>query len=198
MLGDGCWKKGKKGVTGTYHSISKRLANDVAEISLKCGYGISLRNRVPSVGKINGNFPVNLVFLTKYALSPRCGKPTIISNFKGWVSCVRVSSGVIFVERNGKTCWSGNSCDKCDINNPYVNPKSAEGHPHPTVPLKTDDEWVKEHAFYFTQDGRLMPRRSAEPVYLAGQQTDMQKEAATPDGMVLAEQEALDEISGVK
>ena len=58
-----------------------------------------------------------------------------------------------------------------------------KAHPHPTVPLKTDDEWIKEHAFYFTQDGRLMPRRAAEPVYLAGQQTDMQKEAATPSSV---------------
>lgn len=58
-------------------------------------------------------------------------------------------------------------CDKCDITQPYVNEGSAEGHTHPTIPLQTDSEWIREHAFYFTNDGRLMARRSAEPIYLA-------------------------------
>lgn len=60
-------------------------------------------------------------------------------------------------------------CDKCDLaQQPYVNEKSSEGHQHPTVPLISDEQWIREHAFHFTNDGRLHPnRRHAEPAYLA-------------------------------
>src|SRR5208337_2902097 len=58
-------------------------------------------------------------------------------------------------------------CDKCDINDPYVNATSAEGHQHPTIPLISDDQWIREHSFHFTNDDRLRARRHAEPVYLA-------------------------------
>lgn len=73
-------------------------------------------------------------------------------------------------------------CDKCDIRNPYVNSKSAEEHSHPTVPLQTDEEWLRDHAFYFTRDGRrLMPNESyAEPVYVAEDLHQTQIEADGP------------------
>lgn len=60
-------------------------------------------------------------------------------------------------------------CPKCDIREPYVNPVSAEGHNHPTLPLATDEEWLQSHAFHFTQDGkRLMQNRThAEPIFMA-------------------------------
>ncbi len=40
----------------------------------------------------------------------------------------------------------------------------------PTVALQSDEEWLREHAFHFVNDGsRLMAnRRHAEPAYLAG------------------------------
>jgi hypothetical protein len=64
-------------------------------------------------------------------------------------------------------------CDKCDVrNNPYVNTNSAEGHQHPTIPLQTDDEWLKEHAFSFTNAGRLQPRRHAQPAYLVPEEVN--------------------------
>lgn len=39
----------------------------------------------------------------------------------------------------------------------------------PSIPLQTDDKWLKEHAFHFTKDGmRLMAnRRWAAPAFLA-------------------------------
>jgi len=39
----------------------------------------------------------------------------------------------------------------------------------PTMPLVTDEEWLKDHAFHFTKDGkRLMAnRRHAEPTFMA-------------------------------
>ncbi len=62
-------------------------------------------------------------------------------------------------------------CSKCDVaGDPYVNEKSSEGHTHPTIPLISDEQWIREHAFHFTNDGRLATRgdqRHAEPAYLA-------------------------------
>jgi predicted nucleic acid-binding Zn-ribbon protein len=66
--------------------------------------------------------------------------------------------------------YMGGECPKCDIRNPYVNEQSAEGHPHPTIPLIDDNQWINEHAFSFTNDGRLVTRgdgRHAQPAYLA-------------------------------
>lgn len=44
-------------------------------------------------------------------------------------------------------------CELCDIHNPYVNTETANGHTHPTIPLVTDEEWLKHYAFHFTKDG---------------------------------------------
>ncbi len=43
----------------------------------------------------------------------------------------------------------------------------------PTIPLQTDQEWLAEHAFHFTRDGRCMManRHRAEPVYMADEPT---------------------------
>ena len=38
----------------------------------------------------------------------------------------------------------------------------------PTIPLKTDLEWLHEHAFWFINDGsRLAKNKHAEPAYVA-------------------------------
>jgi hypothetical protein len=45
----------------------------------------------------------------------------------------------------------------------------ANSEGKPTIPLQSDDEWIKEHAFYFVKDGsRLMlNKHHAEPHYMA-------------------------------
>lgn len=39
----------------------------------------------------------------------------------------------------------------------------------PTMPLVSDDQWLKEHAFHFTSDGKRLKARPryCEPAYLA-------------------------------
>jgi len=38
----------------------------------------------------------------------------------------------------------------------------------PRIPLVTDEEWIKEHAFYFRKDGQLSRKHtSCVPVYMA-------------------------------
>lgn len=56
------------------------------------------------------------------------------------------------------------SCKLCNIEKPYVNDKSANGHTHPTIPLQTDEQWLAEHAFYVNKDGSFDRRRThAQP-----------------------------------
>lgn len=78
---------------------------------------------------------------------------------------------------NEKRVQAYGPCPKCDIREPYCNPRSAEGHKHPTLKLGTDEEWLRSHAFHFTQDGgRLMHNRKyAEPI-LQGTVIDTQGE----------------------
>jgi hypothetical protein len=71
-------------------------------------------------------------------------------------------------------------CSACDINTPFAG-GSAEGHNHPTISLQTDDEWVDERSFHFTNDDRLFVRRGAEPAYLAGERNPVLPKAAALD-----------------
>ena len=55
-------------------------------------------------------------------------------------------------------------CKKCDINKPYENSTSAEGHSHPTIPLKHDEEWLRGHSFHMNKRDELSGNHnSAEP-----------------------------------
>jgi hypothetical protein len=73
--------------------------------------------------------------------------------------------------KENKSRTSVYHCDKCDVaNNPFVG-SNAEGHQHPTIPLQSDDEWLREHAFYFTNAGKLYPNRSAAPAFMAPEPT---------------------------
>jgi hypothetical protein len=59
------------------------------------------------------------------------------------------------------------SCPLCDIRKPYVDVSSSNGHNHPTIPLVSDTEWLRAHAFYMTTAGTLARRKHAEPAFLA-------------------------------
>ena len=68
---------------------------------------------------------------------------------------------------NAQRVQAWGRCSKCDVCNPYVNLKSAEGHSHPTVPLVSDAEWLRQHAFYVTANGDLSQRhRHCEPALM--------------------------------
>lgn len=40
-------------------------------------------------------------------------------------------------------------------------------HGAPTIPLVSDEEWLREHAFRFTNDGKTLMRGYAQPAYMA-------------------------------
>lgn len=132
FLGDG-WK----GNTWCASSTSKKLADDLMEIGIKCGFA-------PKISKKEGqviNFPEQKIYLGKQTynltfstlLEPEIRKRTNPyeewEQYDGKVYCCSVPSGIILVRRNGKPYWSGNS-DKwsriCNLTQKMDNPEYAD------------------------------------------------------------------------
>ena len=95
MLGDG-WR-GR-----SYGTASKALADDVQELVLKMGYASTISN---SEG-------FNTIYVSYQMLEPMQNKGVDHRSwveYNGMVYCVDVKNHLIYVRRNGKACWSGNS-----------------------------------------------------------------------------------------
>ena len=111
MLGDGSGKPLKK---WTYYTSSKQLADDVQELLLKIGYAgdISYTNRI---GRKNNK---GITRHIEYAVGIKTSEleqakrngflPKKIL-YQGIVYCVTVPNHIVYVRRNGKAVWSGNS-----------------------------------------------------------------------------------------
>ena len=103
-----------------YYTISQKLAEDVAEIALKCGYGISIHRKENFSNEFtaSGGSPVGtryndiyIVGISHRNLTPRITiKPEVVQ-YNGFVYDVTVQNHILLVERNGKIVWSGNSYD---------------------------------------------------------------------------------------
>lgn len=124
MAGDGDKVNGRR-----FWTSSERLKDDFQELLLKIGYaGIcQARDRRgqshagPQGQIIRTNFLAWCVGIWKERLTPRvspryCSKinPRTqvfeeMSEYQGIVYCVQVPSGIIYVRRNGKGAWCGNS-----------------------------------------------------------------------------------------
>ena len=123
FIGDGHKTKTANILTTT----SKQLSNDVQELLLKCGY--SFRERFMEASKksknnklINGReitsrldvYEVNWLKLNEIEIDNSKAKHTksFIEewvNYYGTVYCVTVPNHIIYVRRNGKGYWCGNS-----------------------------------------------------------------------------------------
>lgn len=135
LKGDG-WKQGNQWLAKT---VSKRLADDIQEIALKSGFSANLVN----IGKTEG-FSKKLGRLIKSRydcwqislITKRCWplflgrenknrKRTIEEwkDYSGKVWCVSTNNGILYVRRNGKANWSGNTIDRLDLFVPVNQPK---------------------------------------------------------------------------
>jgi replicative DNA helicase Mcm len=112
--GDG--HEGKKGCV--YSTISRRLADDVQEIALKCGYVARIgvwTNFAKNSKNISPLYYVTINKKMKHGVTPTIithkSKHNHISKemYKGKIYCVTVPSHIIYIRRNGKPCWCGNS-----------------------------------------------------------------------------------------
>ncbi|GLI54132.1 anaerobic ribonucleoside-triphosphate reductase [Thermodesulfovibrio yellowstonii] len=86
-----------------YSTKSKRLADDIQEIVLKLGMSANIYERK------KGNFKWYDVgvFLAKNFRLNSVNKQ--VTNYAGKVYCVEVPNHTLYVRRNGKACWCGNS-----------------------------------------------------------------------------------------
>jgi len=118
MLGDGSIKEGKNGsIKRTYYTSSKKLADDFQELCLKTGRcgDVSFVDRVGRKNKSGTTrfveYRVGIKEIQRTP-SPGCGWVPQKEQYKGKVYCVSVPNQIVFVRRNGKAVWSGNSWGK--------------------------------------------------------------------------------------
>jgi len=126
LKGDGSTDKTGEYVRHRGYTVSKQLADDLMEIALKIGNSASIKNRgkrIPSSslnenGKERKIFPKHdsyqIGFYEKNSkhnkLIPLIRKENIKKEqYEGYVYCVNVKNNIIYVRRNGKSLWVGNS-----------------------------------------------------------------------------------------
>jgi ribonucleoside-triphosphate reductase len=122
MKGDGHIKKGEHGQMN-YWTSSKRLADDFQEIVLKLGYLCTMRTNHVNEGATQSIMGRTVNIHTGYVLGVqqsehyRLRPNSIISEYyKGKVYCCEVPNHSVFVRRNGKVSWCGNSVGVCTVN----------------------------------------------------------------------------------
>lgn len=99
--GDGHFKEGTHDQTQA-RTTSKQLADDLQEIGFKCGFSSCLSKHA------NGSY--YLCFRTEKKNEPSTKKKHWSRKpYKGRVRCVEVESGIVYVRRNGKPVWCGNT-----------------------------------------------------------------------------------------
>jgi hypothetical protein len=89
-----------------YCTVSDRLANDVSEIILKCGFAPTTFREKTYKGGI-WIISANTKGIDATEVN-RIGDKRSWEMYDGIVYCVTVPQGVIYVRRNGKSCWCGN------------------------------------------------------------------------------------------
>jgi dTDP-D-glucose 4,6-dehydratase len=135
MMGDGSITKGYK----RYYTISKNLAEDVAEIGIKIGYSTSIKTRY------TWDFQKRFKRKSYYVSFRNSNVGIDINNkkkthYEGKIWCVRTASGNFFVERNGIISCSGNT----------MNVFGERQHPEKFIPMcirkVRDDEKIYIHS----------------------------------------------------
>ena len=107
MKGDGTFINGRP---HKYVTTSKRLADDVQEILVKMGYAGTVRVDRVGDGKWKTCYAVGIH--TKRLLEPEKRAERAeekIIDYNGTVYCCEVPNHTLYVRRNGKSVWCGNS-----------------------------------------------------------------------------------------
>ena len=127
VKGDGHIRK----TTGqiNYWTASKKLADDLQEIILKLGWLGTLARQKSKVSQIKGRKVKSGIIYTLGAQKTKhygFGKKEKIKerirevNYKGKIYCCEVENHTVFVRRNGKVTWSGNSIGVVTIDLPRI------------------------------------------------------------------------------
>ncbi|MGQ9780734.1 MAG: LAGLIDADG family homing endonuclease [Nitrososphaeria archaeon] len=89
----------------TYSTSSKRLADDFQELLLKVGFSGTVSSSQDGQYVIS----VNKGSITPFPNSKRNCDRRDWEDYEGVVYCLEVPNHVMYVRRNGKVCWCGNS-----------------------------------------------------------------------------------------
>jgi len=111
MLGDGHYDKHG---SASYSTSSKRLADGFQELCLKLGNDTTMHTRLRSPHQLNGrtikpNGPSHEITVRKSAHKSIHKWHISTEEYDDEVFCVTVPNHTLFVRRNGKTAWCGNS-----------------------------------------------------------------------------------------
>jgi deoxycytidine triphosphate deaminase len=111
LLGDGNLQ------TLTYTTTSKKLADDLQEIILKCGWAAIVR-KIPKTSYkkkilkghfVQANYDTYKIRISKTHLTPKIYKNSFsLIDYDDYVYDVTVLNHTLYVRRNGKACWSSN------------------------------------------------------------------------------------------
>ncbi len=142
----------------TYYTVSKRLADDVQEIAMKLGYMATITVRQSRVSYIRGRkimsdvpqYTVGIQQSSHYRLRENNIKREY---YRGKVYSCEVKNHTLFVRRNGKVAWSGNSIGVITIDLPRVGYLS-----------KTKEEFFDKIAEIMdaAKDGLVVKRKTIE------------------------------------
>jgi len=113
MLGDGSISLGNTGTKRTYYTSSKRLADDFQRLLLHCGFAGDIsytdrRGHDNGTGGITRYIEYRIGIKVK-ALEQNITYKPILLPYRGEVFCVTTPNQVIYVRRNGRAVWAGNS-----------------------------------------------------------------------------------------
>jgi glycosyltransferase involved in cell wall biosynthesis len=123
LKGDGSEEKSGDYIRRRGYTVSKQLADDLMELAFKIGDAASIKNRGMRTPKSTLNDTRIIIpkhnayqigFYTKSSkhnkLTPLIKSKDILkTKYKGFVYCVNVKNNIIYVRRNGKGMWVGNS-----------------------------------------------------------------------------------------
>jgi|GEM_PF-50277 len=147
ISGDG-WKHRPEGDRDNfrYFSISKQLADDVQEIALKCGYGAIVSDSESKEG-----YQVSICQTPRVHVNHGEDKTDGYTGYDGKVYSVNVGDGegIVFVRRNGKPVWSGNTMG--EYGSPLTGRPLFEG----MFPADATLEWDERE---WSMGGELTPR----------------------------------------
>jgi len=103
LIGDGTLRDGRY---VAFSTVSKQLAEDVAEIAFKCGYAVAIKVKQSKSGY--GNiYRVRLKRIRDHPLLTK--NDVLIVPYKGKVYCFQTSTGYFVIEHRGHLSITGNS-----------------------------------------------------------------------------------------
>lgn len=123
IKGDGHVRKSNGQIN--YWTSSKKLADDVQEVALKLGWLATIKAENKNISEIKGRKVTSGIVYTigfhRKSKHFRLRDNNIMKkHYKGKVFCLEVPNHTLYVRRNGKPCWCGNSIGVVTINMPRI------------------------------------------------------------------------------